>query len=259
MLLNLLLGRHARLKQWIDQVLENLPEEKKVVALRDYEVHGQEVLRRPLLVKELLQPRLILERDRLVDVEHLEHELLDVLDAHHLKGLVEQLDQVARRTRKVVPIPVDLNLVLQLHGRPLALGVEKRVPAALLPEDIDHDLDQRAVDLDRVGVAKSDESIVKGVIATSKLVERAVVLVSPVDELKGLVRIQVDRILLPVVFEELEDVHVGEVHVKLHNVGSLLRLGQTGVKCGNQVVSHLATGVEQGLKIVVPVDLDVKT
>ena len=53
--------------------------------------------------------------------------------------------------------------------------------------------------------------------------------------------------------------HVGKVHVELYYVGSLLRLGQTGVKCGNQVVSHLATGVEQGLKIVVPVDLDVKT
>ena len=52
---------------------------------------------------------------------------------------------------------------------------------------------------------------------------------------------------------------VGQVHVELHDVRSLLRLRQTGVKRGDQVVSHLATGIQERLEIVIPVNFDVET
>lgn len=51
---------------------------------------------------------------------------------------------------------------------------------------------------------------------------------------------------------------MGQVHVKLDNVRALLWLRQARVKRCDQVISHLAASVEQGLKIVAPVNLDVE-
>lgn len=169
-LLNLLLCRDACLKQRVDQILEHLPEEEEVVALGDDEVHRQELVRRSLFVKEPLETCLVLECDRLVNVEHLEHELFDVFDSHDLECLVEQLYQVSRRTRKVVPVPIDLNFVLHCQARALALPANVRVPSTFLFQDVHDDLDQRAVNLDRVRVAQGDEAVIECVVAARILI-----------------------------------------------------------------------------------------
>ena len=156
MLLNHVLCCHAGSQHRIDQVLEDLPKEKEVVALRDQEVHVEEFMRQAFLVIESLGTCLELKRDCLIDVEHLEHKLFDLLDPDDLESLVEELDQVARRAREVGAVPVDLCFNSRVR---------------LLSQDVDHHLDQSAVNLYRVRVAQGNEAVIKGIITTSILLQ----------------------------------------------------------------------------------------
>ena len=92
MFLDLVLCSHSRSKQGVDEVLENLPEEKEVVALCNHEFHLEvRLLFRPLarLVVKLLQGALILLSDRLIHFEHRQHQVFYLFDSDDLKSLVK--------------------------------------------------------------------------------------------------------------------------------------------------------------------------
>jgi hypothetical protein len=62
----------------LDEGLEFLPKLEAVVTLSHYEVNGQNLV--SLCLVECLEGTLELVSDFLVDIEHLEHKLFDLLD-----------------------------------------------------------------------------------------------------------------------------------------------------------------------------------
>ena len=99
MILNLIFCRHTSSKHRVNQVLEYLPEEEKVVALGDYKVHSKEFIWCASFIKEPLQACLVLKCNRLVDMKHLEHQFFDIFDSNNLKGFVKKFDQISWCTR----------------------------------------------------------------------------------------------------------------------------------------------------------------
>lgn len=181
------------------------------------------------MIQILLQTLLVLLCDRLVHLQHGQHQVPDFLDSDDLESFVKEFDDISGRTREKLIRPM-INLDT-FFLRFLRLG----------RENVENHGKKHAMDLDRVGVAKSHEPVVESVVTAAILAERVVVLVGPVDHLQGLVRIQLDGVLLPVVSEQFQYVRMGQVHVETYNVGSLLRLGKAGVKRRHKVVPDIAT------------------
>ena len=87
-------------------------------------------------------------------MKHLEHKLFDLFDPDDLESLIEELDEVARRTCEVGAVPIDFRFNSWV---------------SFLPQNVDNHLDQSAVDLDSVRVAQCNEPIVERVVSTSIL------------------------------------------------------------------------------------------
>ena len=151
-LLDLVFTCDPSFDQRVDQVLENLPEQKEVVALSDYEVHRKEDL--PFLIQESLKAILELESDGLVDMEHLKHQLFDLLDSDDLESFIEKFDQVTGCTSEECSISIDFDFYIWV---------------GLLSQDIGDHWNQCAMDLDSVRVANSQEAIIEGIVSASKI------------------------------------------------------------------------------------------
>ena len=54
MVLNFIFSGYSRIYQWVDQILEYLPEEEEVIALGNQKVHRKQVCRRSRRVVKLL-------------------------------------------------------------------------------------------------------------------------------------------------------------------------------------------------------------
>ena len=88
-LLDLFVSCDAHLKQRVQKVLNNLPEQKEVVALRNQEVHVKKAFLLTRHVVKLLETCLVLERNLLVDVQHFQHQFLNLLHADDLERFIK--------------------------------------------------------------------------------------------------------------------------------------------------------------------------
>lgn len=216
--LDFFFGCNLLRQHWIDQVLEHLPEEEKVVALGDHVLHVEEVLRGAGLVQKFLQTLLVLLCDRLVHLQHGEHQVPDFFYSDDLESFVKEFDYVSGGTGEQLICPV-----VNLDAFVLRLFCFSR-------ENVENHGQKHAMNFDRVGIAQGHEAIVECVVSTAVLRQRVVILVGPVNHLQCLVRVEVDCILLPIVSQQFQYVCMGQVHIEANNVGSLLGLCETGIK-----------------------------